>query len=209
MQRANLKQNSFQCQTILVKDECLWGKNNKQTNKKQKQIDVSPRFEWQTAISQSARVDETRHSFNRQFYCTAQNHLLSVNCRSPKGPDWSYASRGREKRVVREKNVPNTWALPHFPRTLRHWAEHSLCWWHTNFLTPLALGRRVIIAVCRKLLCRPHPTPLPRPLLRISMVCCRRIVSQIYPYLRLIPLVWFQITSTISYSQMFVCFWNC
>ena len=77
--------------------------------------DLSPRFEWHTMISQSARADETNHSFARRFYQTVQNDFLSVNSRSTKGPGWSY---------TRGKNV-NSWAPPHLYWTLRHWAKHS------------------------------------------------------------------------------------
>ena len=41
----------------------------------------SQRFEWQTAVSQSARADETHH---RQFYPTV-NHFISFNSRQRKG----------------------------------------------------------------------------------------------------------------------------
>ena len=42
---------------------------------------VLPRFEWQTAIRQSARTIETHQSFDRQFYPKAQNLFLSMNSR--------------------------------------------------------------------------------------------------------------------------------
>ena len=47
----------------------------------------SPRFEWQIAISQSARADKTNHFFDRQFCPTVQKHVLSANFRLSKGPD--------------------------------------------------------------------------------------------------------------------------
>ena len=37
-------------------------------------IHISPRFEWQTAISQSARADETHLHFDSQFYPTVHNN---------------------------------------------------------------------------------------------------------------------------------------
>ena len=46
---------------------------------------MSLRFKWQTAISQSALVDETHHSFDRQFYPALENQVLSVNSVSPYG----------------------------------------------------------------------------------------------------------------------------
>ena len=49
-------------------------------------VNVSPTFDSQTAISQSARAGETHHSFDRRFYPTVNNHFISTNSRSPKGP---------------------------------------------------------------------------------------------------------------------------
>ena len=69
-------------------------------------INMSPRFEWHVAISQSARSDETHHSFDRHFYLTAQNYFLPVNSRLPTGPIRSYTSE--------RENVPHTWAPLHF-----------------------------------------------------------------------------------------------
>ena len=39
-------------------------------------FNMSPRFEWQTTISQTARADETCHTFDRQFYPAAQIDIL-------------------------------------------------------------------------------------------------------------------------------------
>ena len=49
---------------------------------------MSPRFDWLTAISQSARAGYTLHSFDRYCYRTVQNHFLSVNSRSPRGSEF-------------------------------------------------------------------------------------------------------------------------
>ena len=37
-------------------------------------INVSPKFEWQTAISQSAHADDTHHPFG-QLYATIQTYF--------------------------------------------------------------------------------------------------------------------------------------
>ena len=64
--------------------------NSQTLNKDYCGINVSPRFEWQTATSQSAREDETHHFFDQQFYPTVQSSFLSMNTRSVKGPGWSH-----------------------------------------------------------------------------------------------------------------------
>lgn len=55
-------------------------------------VNMSPRFDCNIVISQSARAHETRRSFDRQFYRTFQNLFLSVN--------FSHTQRARS--VVRE-----------------------------------------------------------------------------------------------------------
>ena len=54
-------------------------------------------------ISQSGRVDETRHPLGRQFPATVQNPFLSVNSRSPSGQ--------ADRTGVREKNLPVNMSL--------------------------------------------------------------------------------------------------
>ena len=51
-----------------------------------------------SCISQSAHVDDTHHSFDRHFYPTARNHVLSVNPRSLKGRCWSYTGETGKKK---------------------------------------------------------------------------------------------------------------
>ena len=77
-------------------------------------IDVSPRFERRTTISQSACADDTHHSFDRQFYWTVQNHFLSMDPRCVKGPDLSYTSE-REKP---SKHVGTVTLLSDFCRSI-------------------------------------------------------------------------------------------
>ena len=54
-------------------------------------INVSPIFERQARISQSARADETHRSFDHHIYPTLQNHFFSVISR------WSYTSDGEKR----------------------------------------------------------------------------------------------------------------
>ena len=58
------------------------------------------RFEWQTAISQSACADETHHSLHRQFYPTVHNNFLSVNTRSPKRAGSANGAWWRESEIL-------------------------------------------------------------------------------------------------------------
>lgn len=55
-------------------------------------INVLPRFEWQTAIIQSAHADKLHYSFDGQFYLIVQDHFLLVNFHSLKVPGWLYTS---------------------------------------------------------------------------------------------------------------------
>ena len=71
----------------------------------QNRINVSPWFEWQTMISQSACADKTHLSFDPQFYPTVNNHFLLVNSCSQKRPSGLCMSF--------KENVPNPLALPH------------------------------------------------------------------------------------------------
>ena len=101
-------------------------------------IDVSPRFERRTTISQSACADDTHHSFDRQFYWTVQNHFLSMDPRCVKGPDLSYTSE-REKP---SKHVGTVTLLS----DLTHWAELSLPRRHVESLLLVSIRRAMKFA---------------------------------------------------------------
>ena len=58
---------------------------NKNCDTKLLAVNVLPRFEWKTEISQSARADETQHSCDSQFYPAVHYYFLSANFRSAKG----------------------------------------------------------------------------------------------------------------------------
>lgn len=45
------------------------------------EMSMTSRFEWQSAISQSAHTDETHSHVDRHFYPRVQDHFLSVNSR--------------------------------------------------------------------------------------------------------------------------------
>ena len=56
-----------------VNAQVLCGLRNK--NRHKRRINVSPRFESRTVISQSARADEAHRFFDRRFYQTFKNHF--------------------------------------------------------------------------------------------------------------------------------------
>ena len=56
--------------------------------------DLSPIFEWQTAILANQH-SQTRYTTFLTAYPAVQNDLLTVKSRSPKGPGWTYPSKGR------------------------------------------------------------------------------------------------------------------
>ena len=88
-------------------------------------INKLPGFEWQTAISQSTRANETHHSFVRQSYPTVQNH--------PPFDERSLTEGARLNGRERErKTVPNTRTPPQSCRTWRQKTEHSVSWQHVN-----------------------------------------------------------------------------
>ena len=62
-------------------------------------MNVLPRFEWQTEISQSTRTDYVTTPLFRPpfFFQTIQNNFLSVNSHLPKWSDWSYKSERENK----------------------------------------------------------------------------------------------------------------
>ena len=88
-------------------------------------INVSPRFEWQTTISQTARGYETNHSFDR-YFCLTFFRFISFRL--------TYAHRKKARLTVHEweRNVPKTLAASHFCRILRQRAEHSVSWQHLS-----------------------------------------------------------------------------
>ena len=71
-----------------------WIGNTQCSCKRTPTVNVSRSFEWQTAISQSARADETYHSFDHQFSPLGQNHFLSA---SSIAPGWSCTSKTEKK----------------------------------------------------------------------------------------------------------------
>ena len=92
-------------------------------------MSVVLRLEWQTAISQSERADETPLLSTALFIRQTRTIFFRRTL-----VQW----RGQVDRArVREKNVPNTWASPHFRRTSRQWAGHCLS---GNTLISLAFG---------------------------------------------------------------------
>ena len=103
----------------------LWLKTNWSLAENMR-INVSPRFEWQTTINQSAHIDKTQHSFDRCLYPTIQNYFLFVNSRSRKGPDWSYTS-GRGKGSKQEG------AATRFLDLTASFGALSLLRWHVNY----------------------------------------------------------------------------
>ena len=68
-------------------------------------INMSPWYEWQTTISQSALVDETHNFLNSHVYPTVQIFPVWGT------PKLAHRSGEVHRTRVGEKNVPNTWAL--------------------------------------------------------------------------------------------------
>ena len=61
------------------------------------QLNMSPRFEWQSVISQSACTDETHNSFDQEFHLTVHNHFLLSILAYQRGQ--LYCTWGREKNI--------------------------------------------------------------------------------------------------------------
>lgn len=61
------------------------------------QWNMSPRFEWQSVISQSACTDETHNSFDQEFHLTVHNHFLSSILAYQRGQ--LHCTWGREKNI--------------------------------------------------------------------------------------------------------------
>ena len=76
------------------------------------------------AIDQSVFEDLTHHSFDRQFYPTVQNQLVSAT----EGA-MLIVMKKRENRPV---NIANTWAPAQFGWTLDQRAKLSLSWLHIH-----------------------------------------------------------------------------
>ena len=80
-------------------------------------INMSPSFEWQTAISQPACSDKTHHSFKCKLL--PQFRFISLH--------WTHAHQ--KGQVVaheweRERKVSNMWVPRHFCQTLYPWTQH-------------------------------------------------------------------------------------
>ena len=87
-------------------------------------VNMLPRFEWQTTLSQSACRDEAHHSSVYQICLSSESpSFLFLSGKSHLG--WLYTTE-REKRSKHMCAVTLFW-------TLRQWAKYSISWRHINW----------------------------------------------------------------------------
>ena len=156
---------------------------------------------WEIAISQSESADETRHSFDRQFY-SSESFFFSTNSRSPKGPYWSYMSlivhewgRKRLRWIFQTRGR-------HLYPTFYQWAEYSLYWRQINWVFWSCLGKTECLQLKIARETQKSPTtemltvglpsdssalaaafhPSPRPKSSLSAICLILAQTHSYPW---------------------------
>ena len=91
-------------------------------------INVSLRFEWHSAIDQSAHADKKHTTLSTACF-VQQLRIVSflVSSRSSNGPRWSYMN---ESEKCSSKFITHVGATILFFQTLSQRVERSLSWWH-------------------------------------------------------------------------------
>ena len=82
--------------------------------------DLSDRLRWASQYAHRRHTSLSTTNCIRQFRIISLRRIL--------------ANRGAQvgRTRVRKRNIPGTLKSPHFCRTSRQWADHSLSWQHAN-----------------------------------------------------------------------------
>ena len=99
-------------------------------------INVSPIFDRQTAIIQSARADETHRSFECHFCPIVHFRIIffSGGERETLAHRKGQVDCTRVRQKKKKENPFQILALLHFRQTVGQWAEHSSLLQHANWL---------------------------------------------------------------------------